>query len=66
MGSKTDPGYRECCSAAKALLSNLNMINAERKKMSSNNKLKLFIEHLGDDLSTVNLGLYTQIEKPLK
>ena len=54
------------CPEDKARQCYLNTINAERKKMSSNNKLKLFIEHLGDDLSTVNLGLYTQIEKPLK
>ena len=44
----------------------ISYIDKERKAMLSNNKLKLFVEHLGDDLSTVNLGLYTQLDKPLK
>lgn len=54
------------CPEDKARHCYLNTIDKERKAMLSNNKLKLFVEHLGDDLSTVNLGLYTQLDKPSK
>lgn len=51
------------CPEDKARQCYLNTIDKERKNMLSNSKLKLFVEHLGDDLSTVNLGLYTQLDK---
>lgn len=54
------------CPEDKARHCYLNTIDLERKKMISNSKLKLFVEHLGDDLSTVNLGLYTQLDSPDK